>query len=116
VAILAFGPGSGPAVAWWLGTEDARAAELGGPLAAERPLCGRFKQAQLTALFGAAAGEVGSAVVAPLSGMGFRGLLGVGHADSRHYHPEMGVDLIAHVAACIGLRIDGWISDRGPGA
>lgn len=114
VAVLAFGAGAGPDADWWQPMHDNRAAELSGPLHAERPLCGRFKQAQIAALFGPAAGGVGSAMMAPLAGAGWRGLLGVGHADSRHYHPEMGVDLIAHVAACVGLRIDAWVRHPGP--
>ncbi|HAZ60648.1 MAG TPA: hypothetical protein DCY89_03630 [Gammaproteobacteria bacterium] len=112
VALLAFGAGPGPGADWWFAAGDPRAVELAGPLQAERPHCGRFKQAQLSALFGAAAEGVGSAVVAPMAGTGFRGVLAVGHADSRHYHPEMGVDLIAHVAACVALRIDAWLGPR----
>jgi len=112
LAVHAFGPCALAGARWWHPPEDARAAELASLMQAAKPVCGRFKQAQLAALFGTAAAGVGSAVVAPIAGAGWRGLLAVGHPDSRHYHPEMGVELLAHVAACIGVRIDTWCEGR----
>jgi uncharacterized protein YigA (DUF484 family) len=108
LAVHAFGAGAGPAASWWHPLSDPRAVELSALMQAEKPVCGRYKQAQLGALFAEAAAGIGSAVVAPIAGAGWTGVLAVGHADSRHYHPEMGVELIAHVAACVAARIDVW--------
>jgi uncharacterized protein len=115
LAVHAFGTAPGPAVPWWHPDSDPRAFDLASLMQAEKPVCGRYKQAQLGALFGDAADGIGSAVVAPIAGAGWRGVLAVGHADSRHYHPEMGTDLIAHVAACVAVRIDAWCAGVSQG-
>lgn len=108
LALVAFGSGQAHGVdpLWWRPTDAAEASTLATLLSADRPICGRFKQAQLSALFPGREALVGSAVVAPLAGHGWRGLLALGHADSRHYHPEMGVDLLAHLASLVTLRVD----------
>lgn len=106
VALAVFGSAGALATPWWYPESDPRRAEVLGLIQAERPVCGRFKQAQLAVLFPGHEAEIGSAIAAPLLGRGWSGVLAIGSADSRHYHPEMAVDLIAHVAAATSVRID----------
>jgi len=67
------------------------------------PLCGRLQQDKLDALFGSRVGEVASAVLLPVDGVG---MLAVGSQDPNRFHPGMGtvfLKLIAEgVASAVG--------------
>ena len=67
------------------------------------PLCGRLQQDKLDALFGSRVGEVASAVLLPVAGVG---MLAVGSQDPNRFHPGMGtvfLKLIAEgVASAVG--------------
>jgi len=68
------------------------------------PLCGRLQQDKLDALFGARVGEVASAVLLPVDGVG---MLAVGSQDANRFHPGMGtvfLKLISEALACAVAR------------
>ena len=70
------------------------------------PLCGRLQQDKLDALFGARVGEVASAVLLPVDGVG---MLAVGSQDANRFHPGMGtvfLKLIAEAVAAAVARFD----------
>jgi len=68
------------------------------------PLCGRLQPDKLDALFGAQAGDVRSAVLVPIDGIG---MLAIGSHDANRFHPGMGtvfLKLIAEAAAAAVAR------------
>ncbi|RME35851.1 MAG: DUF484 family protein [Gammaproteobacteria bacterium] len=74
------------------------------------PLCGRLRREQHEALFGERHEEIASAAVIPLTNSGWSGLLAIGSSDPGRYHPEMGVDLLAHLGDVASLVIDPWVA------
>ena len=95
-----------PAADWLIAEKDGPAAM---PAFAEfmqrnEPLCGRLQPEKLDALFGAQAGEVRSAVLVPIDGVG---MLAIGSHDANRFHPGMGtvfLKLIAEAAAAAVAR------------
>ena len=95
-----------PAAEWLIAEKDGPAAM---PAFAEfmqrnEPLCGRLQPEKLDALFGAQAGEVRSAVLVPIDGVG---MLAIGSNDANRFHPGMGtvfLKLIAEAAAAAVAR------------
>lgn len=79
-----------------------------------KPFCGRLKHNQHAALFGTSAGmssdDYGSAAVLPLFGKTWEGVLGIASNDPRRYHPEMGIDLLAHLGDIVSLILNPWVS------
>lgn len=76
-----------------------------------RPQCGRLQKHQYKLVFDTDAAEAGgSAVVLPLSGRIWDGVLVIASQDARRYHPEMGIDLLAHVGDVVSLILQPWIA------
>ena len=77
-----------------------------------KPFCGRLKHNQHEALFGAgmSSEDYGSAAVLPLFGKRWEGVLGIASNDPRRYHPEMGIDLLAHLGDVVSLILNPWVS------
>lgn len=80
--------------------ESARAL-FGNMLAPGRPVCGRFKPAQLDVLFGAGAERMASSAVLPLGEAGRLGMLAMGSADPERFHPAQATDLLGHVGRLV---------------
>ncbi len=74
------------------------------------PLCGRLRREQHEALFGERHEVIASAAVVPLANSGWNGLLAIGSSDPARYHPEMGIDLLAHLGDIASLVIDPWVA------
>ncbi|MCG3145924.1 MAG: hypothetical protein HONDAALG_03684 [Gammaproteobacteria bacterium] len=83
-------------------------------LAQRKPYCGRLKHNQQEALFGIhheeGAEEFGSAAVLPLFGKHWEGILVIASRDPRRYHPEMGIDLLAHLGDIVSLILNPWVA------
>ncbi len=75
---------------------------------ARKPLCGRVKPAQQRALFGHT--EIGSAVLIPLCGRQWKGVLAIGSHDPKRYFPAMGVDLLEQLGEIVSLILDPWVA------
>ncbi|HTT08649.1 MAG TPA: DUF484 family protein [Gammaproteobacteria bacterium] len=76
-----------------------------------RPQCGRLQKHQYKIVFDADTAEAkGSAAVLPLSGKTWDGVLVIASHDTRRYHPEMGIDLLAHVGDVVSLILQPWIA------
>jgi hypothetical protein len=93
---------------------DAPLAKLFADVIGQRkPFCGRLKHSQQQALFGTdvtvGADDYGSAAVLPLFGKHWEGVLGIGSNDPRRYHPEMGIDLLAHLGDIVSLILNPWV-------
>lgn len=66
------------------------------------PLCGRLQQDKLDALFGARVGEVASAVLLPVAGVG---MLAVGSNDANRFHPGMGTVFLKLIAEAVATAV-----------
>jgi hypothetical protein len=93
-----------PAVEWLLiEPEGARAMPVFAEfLKRAEPLCGRLQQDKLDALFGARVGEVASAVLLPVDGVG---MLAVGSQDANRFHPGMGTVFLKLIAEAVASAV-----------
>lgn len=66
------------------------------------PLCGRLQQDKLDALFGDRAGEVASAVLLPVDGVG---MLAVASRDANRFHPGMGTVFLKLIAEAVASAV-----------
>jgi uncharacterized protein YigA (DUF484 family) len=66
------------------------------------PLCGRLQQDKLDALFGTRVGEVASAVLLPIDGVG---MLAVGSQDANRFHPGMGTVFLKLIAEAVASAV-----------
>ncbi len=66
------------------------------------PLCGRLQQDKLDSLFGARVGEVASAVLLPIDGVG---MLAVGSQDANRFHPGMGTVFLKLIAEAVASAV-----------
>ena len=66
------------------------------------PLCGRLQQDKLDALFGSRVGEVASAVLLPVAGVG---MLAVGSQDPNRFHPGMGTVFLKLIAEAVASAV-----------
>jgi hypothetical protein len=69
--------------------------------ASGKPRCGQIRDSQRGFLFGADAGDVGSAALVPLGDKGSMGLLALGSNDRNRFHPGMSTDFLARMAELI---------------
>jgi uncharacterized protein len=70
------------------------------------PWCGRLDVAQQSFMFGSRGAEIGSAVLVPLAGNRWEGLLAVASRDPRRYYAGMGVDLMRHLGDLTSLALN----------
>ncbi|TDR41295.1 hypothetical protein DFR29_111209 [Tahibacter aquaticus] len=66
------------------------------------PLCGRLQPDKLATLFGPRAGEVQSAVLMPVNGLG---MLAIGSHDMDRFHPGMGTVFLKLIAEAITASV-----------
>jgi uncharacterized protein YigA (DUF484 family) len=80
--------------------------ELGPTLFCEflekgRPTCGSLDGRRLDYLFGAAAGQTGSAALVPLRADRLMGVLAIGSRDQGRFHPGKGVDFLQRLGEIV---------------
>ena len=103
-------PAEAPHAAPEFAGEDADAQALFKDIIAKRqPLCGPLQARQRAFLFGAEADNLASAVMAPLSGAGWSGILAIASLDAKRFQPGMGVELLANLAELLSLILKPWI-------
>ena len=78
-------------------------------LAKRQPRCGPLQARQRAFLFGAEADDLASAIVAPLSGAGWSGILAIASLDAERFRPGMGVELLANLAELLSLILKPWV-------
>ena len=71
-------------------------------MARAEPLCGRLQQDKLDSLFGTRVGEVASAVLLPIDGVG---MLAVGSEDANRFHPGMGTVFLKLIAEAVASAV-----------
>lgn len=80
-----------------------------GMIAKRQPRSGPLQAPQRAFLFGDEADDLASAVMAPLSGAGWSGILAIASLDAERFQPGMGVDLLANLAELLSLILKPWI-------
>ena len=77
-----------------------------------KPLSGRLKSQQQAFLFGVEGDDIASAVIVPLYGKGWTGVLAIGSKDSNHFTESMGVELLANLGEILSYIVKPWIVDK----
>ena len=100
-----------PVAEWLLIEPDGASAmpAFGEFLKRAEPLCGRLQQDKLDALFGSRVGEVASAVLLPVDGVG---MLAVGSQDANRFHPGMGTVFLKLIAEAVATAVARFDSGR----
>ena len=76
------------------------------------PISGRLKRQQQVFLFGDDGDEIESAVIVPLHGEEWGGVLVIGSTDPEKFQESMGVELLANLAEVLSLIIKPWIAEK----
>ena len=76
-----------------------------------QPSCGRLKRKQQAYLFGGERDDIASAVLVPLHGAGWGGVMAIGSYDPQRFHPGLGVELLANMGEIVSLILNSWIAD-----
>ena len=75
------------------------------------PLCGRMKLQQQVFLFGDEGNEIASAVMVPLHGPDWGGILAIGSFDPDRFQPGMGIELLANMGEVLSFILKPWIAE-----
>jgi len=76
------------------------------------PLSGRLKRQQQVFLFGDDGDNIASAVIVPLHGKGWGGVLSIGSIDSSRFTETMGVELLANLGEILSFILKPWIIEE----
>ncbi|OGT84009.1 MAG: hypothetical protein A3G96_03105 [Gammaproteobacteria bacterium RIFCSPLOWO2_12_FULL_52_10] len=74
------------------------------------PISGKLKRQQQVFLFGDGGDAIQSAVIVPLHGEDWGGVLVIGSHDPEKFQENMGVELLANLAKVLSLIIKPWVS------
>ena len=75
-----------------------------------RPLTGKLKRQQQVFLFGDGGDDILSAVMVPLRGENWGGVLAIGSPDQSRFQENMGVELLANLGEVLSLILKPWIA------
>jgi len=73
------------------------------------PLSGRLKRQQQVFLFGDEGDDIASAVMVPLHGDGWGGIMAIGSFNPDRYQEGMGVELLANMGEILSFILKPWI-------
>lgn len=76
------------------------------------PISGRLKQQQKVFLFGDGGDEIQSAVIVPLHGPEWGGVLVIGSSDPDKFQETMGVELLANLGEVLSFIIKPWVAEE----
>ena len=76
------------------------------------PISGKLKHQQQVFLFGDEGDKIQSAVIVPLHGEDWGGVLVIGSYDPEKFQESMGVELLANLAKVLSLIIKPWVADK----
>lgn len=111
VALVFAAPGyvDGQELPQFVGNTSARRAPFAPLLDKRETVCGRLTQAQQRALF-TSDGFAGSAVLIPLAGAGWQGLLAIASEESSRFDANMGTEFLAYLGDVVSLVLAPWIA------
>lgn len=105
VRFVLFRSDAGLPVADWLLVEESGPSGLPAFrefFEAGEPLCGRLQPEKLELLFGDRAGQVASAALLPVDGLG---MLAIGSSDSNRFHPGVGTVFLQLIGEAIAVAL-----------
>ena len=76
------------------------------------PLSGKLKRQQQVFIFGDDGDVISSAVIVPLHGPDWGGVLVIGSADPDKFQEAMGVELLANLGEVLSLIIKPWVAEK----
>ncbi len=76
------------------------------------PLSGRLKRQQQVFLFGDNGDDIASAVMVPLHGESWGGILAIGSFNADRFQEGMGVELLANMGEILSFILKPWIRDK----
>ena len=76
-----------------------------------KPLSGKLKRQQQVFLFSEAGDDIKSAVMLPLQGPGWGGILAIGSTDPERFHEGLGVELLRNLGEVLSLVLKPWIKE-----
>lgn len=76
------------------------------------PLSGRLKHQQQVFLFGDEGDDIASAVIVPLHGKGWTGVLSIGSRDANRFTEVMGVEMLSNLGEILSYILKPWIVEE----
>ncbi len=76
------------------------------------PLAGTLKRQQKVFLFGDGGDDILSAVMVPLRGENWGGVLAIGSTDENRFQANMGVELLTNLGEVLSLILKPWIASK----
>lgn len=76
-----------------------------------KPLSGKLKRQQQVFLFGDSGDDIKSAVMLPLQGPGWGGILAIGSTNPDRFHESLGVELLRNLGEVLSLVLKPWIKE-----
>ncbi len=76
------------------------------------PISGQLKRQQQVFLFGDEGDEILSAVIVPLHGPEWGGVLVIGSSDPEKFQETMGVELLANLGEVLSFIIKPWVAEQ----
>jgi len=76
------------------------------------PLSGRMKRQQQVFLFGDDGDDIASAVMVPLHGKGWSGILAIASLDPERFQSGMGVELLANLGEVLSFILKPWVVEK----
>ena len=76
------------------------------------PLSGRLKKQQQVFLFGDEGDDIASAVMVPLHGEGWGGVMAIGSASADRFQEGMGVELLANMGEILSFILKPWVVEK----
>lgn len=75
------------------------------------PISGNLKKQQQVFLFGDDGDDIASAVLVPLHGSNWGGIMAIGSRDKDRFHENMGVELLANMSEVLSFILKPWIAE-----
>ena len=76
-----------------------------------KPLIGRLKRQQQVFLFGDDGDDIASAVMVPLHGSGWGGILAIGSRDPARFQEHLGVELLTNLGEVLSCILRPWVKE-----
>lgn len=76
------------------------------------PLSGRLKKQQEVFLFGDDGDDIASAVMVPLHGDGWGGIMAIGSTNAERFQEGMGVELLANMGEILSFILKPWVIEK----
>ncbi|MFT5133073.1 MAG: hypothetical protein ACI9SC_001542 [Gammaproteobacteria bacterium] len=76
------------------------------------PISGRLKRQQQVFLFGDDGDEIASAVLVPLHGDGWGGIMAIGSFNADRFQESMGVELLANMGEILSFILKPWVIEK----